>query len=155
MKKRIPFKTIKVHLSSLSICPYSYRKRWIIVFAEAKVERQIQILIRELNHFMFYFYFGRLEDELGKEKFESLKGVLTVLTNPEEKGYPDQKGLRLWLTKQKKTIPKIIESGCWKDYSQQNRQTLIGLCEFLILLHQSVEQKSLYTPLCFYSRYSK
>ena len=66
---------------------------------------------------MFYYYFfGKLRRKLGKEKFESLKEALTVLTNPEEQGYPAQGDLRSWLAKQKRSVPKIIESEGWKNY---------------------------------------
>ena len=112
----VPFKTLKIYLSSLPICPYNYEKGWIMVFAGTKVERRLQILTHELNHFMFYYYFGYLRKELGKEKFESLKEALTIFTNPEEKGYPAQQKLRTWLAKQKGSIPTIIESRGWKKY---------------------------------------
>jgi hypothetical protein len=114
--RKIPFKTLKIYLSSLPICPYNFKKRWIMVFADTRVKRQIEILAHELNHFMFYYYFGYLKKELGEEKFESLKEALTVFTNPEEKGYPNQERLRVWLSGQKKTIPEIIESGRWRQY---------------------------------------
>ncbi len=114
--RKIPFKQIKIYLSSLPICPYNFEKKWIMVFGGAIPERQLQILTHELNHFMFYYYFGNLKKELGKEKFESLKEALTVFTNPEEKGYPAQQKLRAWLVKQKKSIPEIIQDNKWRDY---------------------------------------
>lgn len=100
----------------MPICPYNFEKKWIIVFAGASIEKQLQILTHELNHFMFYHYFGELKKEIGEEELESLKEVLTVLTNPEEKGYPDQQELRIWLLWQNKTIPEIIEDGGWRKY---------------------------------------
>lgn len=114
--KEFPFKTVKVFLSSLPICPYNFKKRWIMIFAGASTEKQIKILTHELNHFMFYYYFDGLKKELDEEKFESLKEALTVFTNPEEKGYPNQKRLRAWLATQNKSITEIIESGEWKDH---------------------------------------
>jgi hypothetical protein len=115
-ENKIPFGFVKIYLSSLPICPYDFKKRWIMIFAETTTERQLQILTHELNHFMFYYYFGKLKKELGKERFESLKEALTVFTNPEEKGYPAQQKLRAWLLKQNKTILGIIESNTWKNY---------------------------------------
>lgn len=115
-EREIPFKVVKIYLSSLPICPYNYEKRWIMVFAEVPSERQLQIITHELNHFMFYYYFGELRGDLGKEKFESLKEALTVFTNPEEKGYPAQQKLRQWLAKQKKSIPEIIRTRAWRRY---------------------------------------
>src|SRR3989304_940746 len=64
--------------------------------------------IDELNHFMFYYYFGKLRGELGHEKFESLKEALTVFTNPDEEGYPAQRRLRAWLARQKGTLLEKI-----------------------------------------------
>lgn len=87
-----------------------------MVFGETTIKRQLQILTHELNHFMFYYYFGALKERLGKERFESIKEALTVFTNPEEKGYPAQQKLRAWLTEQKETIPKIIKNNKWRDY---------------------------------------
>ncbi len=115
-ERKVPFKLIKIYLSSLPICPYNFEKRWIMVFGETTIKRQLQILTHELNHFMFYYYFGALKERLGKERFESIKEALTVFTNPEEKGYPAQQKLRAWLTEQKETIPKIIKNNKWRDY---------------------------------------
>ena len=112
----VPFKLIKVYLSSLPICPYNFEKRWIMVFGGTTIKRQLQIINHELNHFMFYYYFGTLKEKLGKERFESLKEALTILTNPEEKGYPAQRKLRAWLKGQRKTIPEIIKSNEWRSY---------------------------------------
>ena len=94
--KPVPFKSVNVYLSSLPICPYRYPE-WIIVDGDSNTETQLYILLHELNHFMFYYYFGYLKEKIGKVKFESLKEALTVLTNPDEKGYPAQKRLRSWL----------------------------------------------------------
>jgi hypothetical protein len=113
--KPIPFKEITVYLTSLPINPYKYPE-WIFVYAKTSVERQLQIVTHELNHFMFYYYFNYLKEELGKEKFESLKEALTVFTNPEEKGYPAQRELRAWLKRQTGTIPELIEKGTWKKF---------------------------------------
>ncbi len=116
-ENKIPFRSIKIFLSTLPICPYNFEKKWIMVFGETNTKKQLQIITHELNHFMFYYYFGEIKNELGKEKFESLKEALTVFTNPEEKGYPNQKRIRDWLSKQKRrSIPEIIKSGRWKEY---------------------------------------
>lgn len=114
--KKFPFKSITVYLSSIPICPYNFSKRWIMIFAGTTTKRQIDILTHELNHFMFLYHFGNLKEELGNKKFESLKESLTVFTNPEEKGYPNQQKIRSWLKGQKGTISEIIESGAWKKY---------------------------------------
>jgi len=115
-KNKIPFESISLYLSSSPICPYNFKEKWILVFAEANTRQQLQILLHELNHFMFYYYFGDLRKELEKEKFELLKEALTIFTNPEEKGYPNQRKLRKWLIKQKKPVPDIIRSNNWRKY---------------------------------------
>ena len=93
--QKVPFQMIWVYYTTTPICPYNFRKREIIVSYKRPIDVQINILKHELNHFMFYNYFPELLEEFGKEKFESLKEALTVLTNPEEKGYPAQQKLRL------------------------------------------------------------
>ena len=115
-KNKVSFKSILVYLTSSPICPYNFKEKWILVFAEANTRQQLQILLYELNHFMFYYYFGDLRKELEKEKFESLKEALTIFTNPEEKGYPNQRKLRKWLIEQEKSIPDIIKSDGWRKY---------------------------------------
>jgi hypothetical protein len=115
-ENKVPFDKIDVYLSSIPICPYNYRDKWIMVFANTETDRQIKIIIHELNHFMFYHYFGFMREKLDREKFESIKEALTVFTNPEEKGYPAQQTLRNWLRKQKGSIPEILSKPGWKKY---------------------------------------
>ena len=112
----VPFDEINIYLSSLPIYPYNFKERWIMIYANTSVEKQLKILTHELNHVMFYYYFGHLLKGLGKEKFEHLKEALTIFTNPEERGYPAQKKLRQWLKRQKGSIPEIIRKGGWKLY---------------------------------------
>lgn len=116
--KKLSFKNITIYLTSLPICPYNFKKRWIMVYAYTpKISRQLEIIIHELNHFMFLYYYGALERKIGKKKFEQLKEALTVFTDLEKKeGYPAQKALRRWLRKQGGTISEIIEAGGWKEF---------------------------------------
>jgi hypothetical protein len=111
----LPFKKINIYLSSLPISPYKYPE-WILIYSEMPTERQLEVIKHELNHFMFYYYYDYLMDELGKEKFESLKEALTIFTNTEERGYPKEQKLRKWLKFQQGSIPKIIEGGKWRKY---------------------------------------
>lgn len=113
--KRIPFKTIGIYLTSLPISPYKFPE-WILIYAEMPAKRQLEVITHELNHFMFYYYFGSLKEKLGLKKFEMLKEALTVFTNPEEKGYPSEKKLRAWLKEQKGTVTEIIEKDDWRDH---------------------------------------
>lgn len=114
--KKVPFKCIKIYLSSLPRCPHNFEKKWIMVFAGVEAKKQLQIMAHELNHFMYYYYLSDLRSELGNEKYESLKEALTVFTNPEEQGYPAHRLLRAWLARQKGTIPEIVARGNWKRY---------------------------------------
>ena len=50
-------------------------------------------------------------EKLGEEKFEDLKEALTVLTNPEEKGYPAHQKLRQFI----------------RQYRDQSLKNTIGL----------------------------
>lgn len=114
--KKFLFKAITLYLSSIPICPYNFSKKWIMVFAGTSTKRQIEILTHELNHFMFLYHFGDLKKKLGTMKFESLKESLTILTNLEEKGYPDQQKMRSWLKTQKGTVSDIIKTGEWRKH---------------------------------------
>lgn len=115
-QREVPFKKIHVFLGTGMNNPYNYKGRWMMVGMYHSLEYQFKIILHELNHFMFYFYYSHLQAELGMERFESLKESLTVFTDPEEQGYPDHQQLRQWLKKQKGTIPEIIEKGEWKKY---------------------------------------
>lgn len=92
--KNVPFGRLTVYMTTIPICPYNFEKKWFMVFYKASVEKKLDIVMHELNHFMFLKYFGDLRDDLGLEKFETLKESLTVLTNPQEEGYPAHKELR-------------------------------------------------------------
>ena len=113
--KPFPFKTMNVYLTSIPINPYHYPD-WIMVYAFMPVEKQLRVLGHELNHFMFYYYFRDMEAQLGKEKFESLKEALTVLSEPEREGYPAQREMRMWLRKQEGTVEEILKKPGWKTF---------------------------------------
>jgi hypothetical protein len=115
-QEKIPFETLTIYLSTLPISPYNFKEKWIIVYGEASRERQIQITVHELNHFLFYHFYYHWKEKLGTENFESLKEALTVFTNPEEKGYPKEAKLRSWLKNQKASIPEIIQQRKWEAY---------------------------------------
>ncbi len=112
--KKFPFNRINIYLTTLKICPYDFKDKWFMVSIYGDRNNHLATTLHELNHFMFYYYFSHLQEEIGKEKFESLKEALTVFTNPEEKGYPAQQKLRAWLKSQKETIPEIIKKEDWR-----------------------------------------
>lgn len=68
--------------------------------------------MHELNHFMFYRYYLKLRDKLGIEKFELLKESITLFTNPEREGKPDEAPLRrLFMGKSYKNMDEAIKDG--------------------------------------------
>jgi len=94
-----------------------------MVFKNASKEQHINIVVHELNHFMFYYYFPHLKEKLKEERFEDLKETLTVLTNPEEKGYPAHQKLRQFIWRHRNqslenTIGLIVENKdkFWSQY---------------------------------------
>lgn len=108
-RKPILFTSLTIYLTTIPICPYNLIEKWIMVFYGASVNKKLDIILHELNHFMFLHYFGDLKKQLGLKKFESLKESLTIFTNPEEPGYPAHQKLRDYLKKlESKTIPEIL-----------------------------------------------
>lgn len=111
---KFPFANIDMYITTLKICPHNYGEKWFMVSIYGDKDNHLKTTLHELNHFMFYYYFGNLEKKLGTVKFESLKEALTVLTNPEEEGYPAERKLRGWLKEQEGTLTEIIKKGEWK-----------------------------------------
>lgn len=111
-QKQFPFGKITIYLTSLPLCPYSYKDKYLFVYINNPVEKQIKTILHELNHFMFYFYYPNLKEELGHEKYELLKESLSYFSNPEQKGKPNEKELReLYTSKSWKNIEEIIKNG--------------------------------------------
>ena len=95
----------------MPLCPYSYKDKFIYICLNDTAEKQISVLLHELNHFMFYFYYSDLKDKLGHEKYELLKESLSYFSNPEQEGKPDEKELRnLYASKNWENIDEIIKS---------------------------------------------
>ena len=114
--ENFPFKEITIYLVSNKRCPYNFKERWIMVYAKSGVKTKLYTLMHELNHFMFYYYFPPKKLEIkSKQEYESLKEALTVLTSPEEQGYPAQQKLRAWLKEQKGTVGEILQNEKWKS----------------------------------------
>lgn len=111
-KKSFPFKKIRVYLTTLSLCPYNYKEKYIYIYLKTSPKNQVRVMTHELNHFMFYYYYSDIAAKLGKEKFELLKESLTVFTNPEQEGKPKEKILReLFIKKQPTTLKQAINIG--------------------------------------------
>ena len=114
--ERFPFKKITIYLSSIPICPYNYKEKWIMLCANTTVDQQIDIIRHELSHFMFYYYYPIEKLSLDKSQYELLKEALTILINKDEKGYPKEQKIRKWLSKQKGTIKEILSGREWRNY---------------------------------------
>lgn len=111
-QKQFPFDKITIYLTSLPLCPYSYKDKYMFVYIREPAEKQIKIILHELNHFMFYFYYPELKEKLGHEKYELLKESLSYFSNSEQKGKPNEKGLRdLYASKDWKNLDETIKSG--------------------------------------------
>lgn len=107
--KRCPFDKVSVFITTNIFCPYNYEERYLYIQTGSLVD-QLDTIQHELNHFMFYYYYPKLERKLGKNKYELLKESLTFFTNPNQSGYPDEKRLReLYTTKKWGNIDEIIE----------------------------------------------
>lgn len=111
-QKPFPFDQITIYLTSLPLCPYSYKDKYLYVYLNKSPEKQAKIILHELNHFMFYFYHPELKEKLGHEKYELLKESLSYFSNPEQKGKPNEKELReFYSSKEWKNLDDAIKSG--------------------------------------------
>ncbi|MFA6160745.1 MAG: hypothetical protein WC766_01050 [Patescibacteria group bacterium] len=99
-QKPFPFDEVQIYLSTFSLCPYSYKEKYIYLSLKSNPQNQIRTLLHELNHFMFYYYYSEVCKNLDKENFELLKESLTLFTNPEQRGKPNEKPLRELYIKQ-------------------------------------------------------
>ena len=93
-KNKVVFEKVTIYLTTIPVCPHNYKEKYFFVYLLEKPSIQSNIVLHELNHFMFYFYYSHLLSKLGMEKFELLKESLTFFTNPEQKGKPNEKELR-------------------------------------------------------------
>lgn len=108
-----PFDEVTVDLTTLPICPYNFKERQIYVSAKPSVQFQLRILLHELNHFFFYWKYAKdYSEKLGKEKFELLKESMTIFTNPEQKGKPNEEPLRKHFIENKvRIIDDVVKLG--------------------------------------------
>lgn len=108
-----PFEAVHVDLTTLPICPYDFKARQIFVHGAPGAQAQLRILSHELNHFMFYWVYAKdLMNKLGQEKFELLKESVTIFTNPEQVGKPNEEPLRkLYLEKHVRNLDGAVRLG--------------------------------------------
>lgn len=113
-QKPFPFteRTLIGYFTSLWICPYDYQEFSIFISMKAAPREQIRGIIHELNHFMFYYYYPDLHNDLKPGNYELLKESLTFFTNPEQPGYPGEKPLRnLYASKRWESLDRAIKEG--------------------------------------------
>jgi hypothetical protein len=111
-QRPLPFKELTVRFSTTGICPYNFEEKWIYATAKLGADRQLRIITHELNHFMFYEYFGDLRKEISTDDFELLKESLTFFSNPESGGNPGEKALReMFASRSWKSIDEAISAG--------------------------------------------
>jgi len=92
-KKPFPFERVTAYLTTNNIFPYNYEQKYF--YANYKyISSQLSTAKHELNHFMFYYYYGSLKDKLGNEKYELLKEAVTFFSNPDQEGKPNELPLR-------------------------------------------------------------
>lgn len=113
-QRPFPFeeKNLKGYFTTLGRCPYNYSEFSIYFSLKASPSQQISTAIHELNHFMFFYYFSDLENELGEKNYQLLKESLSFFSNPEQPGYPAEKELReLYLSRKWESIDEAILEG--------------------------------------------
>ena len=93
-QKPFPFDTIKAYLTTHRNYPYSYTDKYFYVPSKF-VNPQMNTCLHELNHWMFYYYYPDLWEDIGEEKYDILKESLTFFTNPTRGWYPKEESLRI------------------------------------------------------------
>lgn len=108
--QKFPFDEVTAFITTNMICPYNYEERYFFVQKSA-LTVQLNTVMHELSHFMFYYYYPKLKEKLGKDEYELLKESLTFFTNPAQPGYPDEEKLRkLYMSKKWKNVDEIVKA---------------------------------------------
>jgi len=109
--KKFPFEATTAFITTSFACPYDFERRNFFV-RKSYPRDQVDTIKHELNHFMFLYYFPKLENKLGHNRYQLLKESLTFFTNPEQPGYPDEDRLRkLYLSRKWKNMNGIVKAG--------------------------------------------
>lgn len=113
--------TITCWLTSFYRFPYDYEKGYIWIGHNKTMETQLHIVIHELLHFQYHYYFEKkVCQALGQEKQGDIKEAMTVILNDEfgditpvkDNGYKIHKELRKKLIKfwrQSKNMDEFID----------------------------------------------
>jgi len=113
-KKEFPVPNVFIYLTSVTLCPYFGDNSFMLVIGSDKQERD-QAVIHELNHITFnhYFPYSQYSQQLTFRQYIILFESFTVLTNPEESGYPACQQIRkliVDLDRKKYSIQQIIQN---------------------------------------------
>lgn len=113
-------------LTTFPRCPYSFKKGYVWLAADWRVECCLSIFLHELLHFQFlkYFYKKLVPKKLNDRQFDFLKEALTVILNHEfrkylcqkDRGYAVHKSLRTKLDahwRRYHDFDRLIECGVW------------------------------------------
>jgi len=110
-QNKFPFEKVTVYLTTNNIFPYSYENKYFYANLEYLMP-QLGTAKHELNHFMFYYYYPKLKEQLSDEKYELLKESLTFFSNPEQRGKPNELPLReLYKSKIWKNMDEAVNAG--------------------------------------------
>lgn len=82
-EKPFPFEEIRVYLTTCFFCPYNYKKLYFMINRNSNFFGILNTARHELNHFMFYYYFGKSLKKKGisLENIEFIKEALAILTS--------------------------------------------------------------------------
>lgn len=86
--KKFPFDRVTIYITTVGICPYSEKEKWFMVNRNSGIDDCIRTAKHELNHLMFHYYFGELQNKIGENKFHLLKEAMVYLTGSEDKNRP-------------------------------------------------------------------
>lgn len=115
--EKFPFEEITVYIHSCLFSPYSYEEKWFMSSRNNSEDGHINTALHELNHFMFYYYYPDLKDEIGQEKYETLKEALAVYTNPEGNDKPSVQNMENFFKQNlNKSIKEILHKEDWRIY---------------------------------------
>lgn len=80
--KSLDWPEVSVYLTTLTICPYNFNKKWFMVSVRTGIEKQLQTIFHELFHFVFYeHYYSYCKKKLNNEQIHHLKEALTIFLN--------------------------------------------------------------------------
>lgn len=99
----------------------SYHQTWNTAGMNLWRKHSLSVIAHELNHFMFYKYYGDLEKTLSASQFLTLKESLIFFSDPASTGYAIERPLRdfyLSLDRNRYSLDEIIKLAVAKLLNQ-------------------------------------